>query len=159
MSAPKVGMREANEVSYGFLAERTSIALLQALNARSLSEDDLAILQRASSFLNEIADGALNTATGSFAEGVRPSTSIAALEVALGPLESLKQLVRNDQHQIAPVFRRLADAVGAVKSGRVRRTERPSIQEAQIFFDEMSGWLANELQNRKRSAARARSHV
>ena len=159
MSAPKLAMRDVNEISQGFLAERAALVLDQALKNKTLTADDLAVLRRAAAFLNEIADGGLNTATGQFTEGVRPSASIAALEVALGPLETLKQLVRNDQDQIAPVFRRLATAVSSATSGRVRNPERDSIVEAHHFFDEMSGWLANEIHNRKRSMARARSRA
>jgi hypothetical protein len=148
-------MRDAEEIGYGFLAARASIALRNSMRKQELSADERAVLVKAAVFLNEIADGALIT-KGNMLEGVRPSRSIAALDVAFGPLDTLKHLVKSEQHEIAPVFRRLSEAVKAVREGTDSPELAPSINDAQQFFDNLSGWLANELATRKRSAGRAR---
>jgi hypothetical protein len=156
MSAPRRAMRDAEEIRYGFLAAKASVALQQAMRNEQLTPDDLAVLAKASRFLSDIADGA-SILDGHVLEGVRPSRSIAALDVAFGPLDLLKQLVDTEKDEIAPVFRKLSQAVSAVHDGAGPAELRPTITHAQQFFDGLSGWLANEVSKRKDSATRSRN--
>jgi hypothetical protein len=155
MSAPKRAMRNAEEIGYGFLAAKASLAL-QVAQQRQLSADETAVLGKAATFLNEIANGA-KISKGAVLEGVRPSSSIAALNVAFGPLEILKRLIKSDREEIAPVFIRLSQAVKAVQEGADPNTLKPTLSEAQEFFDGLSGWLASEINARKRSGLRNRA--
>src|SRR5258708_6389652 len=154
MSAPKRAMRNAEEIGYGFLAAKASL-VLKVAHQRQLSADETAVLGKEANFLNEIANGA-KISKGAVLEGVRPSSSIAALNVAFGPLEILKRLVNSERAEIAPVFMRLSQAVKAVQEGADPLPLRPTLSEAQEFFDGLSGWLASEINARKRSGVRNR---
>jgi hypothetical protein len=154
MSARNRSMRHADDIGNGFLATKTSIALRNALGGR-LSEDDRVILGRAAELLDEIATGAQRT-KGTVVEGVRPSRSIAALHVALGPIDTLKRLVKNDVGGISPLCQRLSRAMRAVQGDADPKPLQPAISEAQEFFDGLSGWLASELAVRRTSAKRNR---
>lgn len=154
MSARNRSMRHADDIGNGFLATKTSIALKNALGGR-LSADDRIILGRAAELLDEIAMGAQRT-KGTIVEGVRPSRSIAALHVALGPIDTLKRLVKNDVGGISPLCQRLSSAMRAVQSDADPNPLRPAISEAQEFFDGLSGWFASELAVRRTSTKRNR---
>lgn len=156
MSAPRRAMRDAQEISYGFLAAKTSSALSKVKERHPLSQDDIAVLGKATTFLKEIADGVLITSKGEIAEGVRPSSSIAALDFALGPIASLKEIIKAEHSELEPMFRRLWAAVSAAHENRVIPNFANSISEAQLFFDDLSAWLANEFTARKRSNNRVR---
>jgi hypothetical protein len=150
-------MRNAEEIGYGFLAVRASNALRDA-SKRPLSKDEGAVLEHAATFLNEIANGA-RISEGAVLDGVRPSRSIAALNVAMGPLEALKRLVQAEHEEIAPVFSRLSQAVRAIHDGADPVPLEPSLNEAREFFESLSGWLANEISTRKRSGLRNRART
>jgi len=150
-------MRNAEEIGYGFLATKASITLRVAFQRR-LSKDESAVLGKAAMFLNEIANGAL-ISKGTVLEGVRPSRSIAALNVAFGPVETLKRLIKSEHQEIAPVFERLSKAVKAIQEGADPVPLKPDLSEAQEFFDGLSGWLASEISSRKRTGLRNRSRA
>jgi hypothetical protein len=154
MSAPKRAMRDATDIDNGFLAAKASVALRNAA-AGNLSVDDRIILGRAADLLQEVATGA-QRAQGAVVQGVRPSRSIAALHLALGPMDTLKRLVNNDPQGLSPLFGRLAQAVRAVQAGADLNDLRPALDSAQEFFDGLSGWHASALAARKRSGGRDR---
>lgn len=156
MSAPKRAVRDAQEIAYGFLAAKASIALGHAIDRRQLSVDERAVLSKAAKFLDEIANGALIT-KGNVLEGVRPSKSLAALDVAFGPLDTLKKVVNDGQDGIAPVFSKMSEAVRSLQEGSYSADLTVTIAGARQFFDGLSGWLATELANRKRFTGRMRS--
>lgn len=150
-------MRNAQDIGYGFLAARASIALRTARD-RPLTADENVVLAKAATFLDEIAHGAL-ISTGTVLEGVKPSRSIAALSTAFGPLETVRRLVNAEHAEIAPVFARLSRAVRAIQEGASTQQHQPAVDEAQEFFDELSGWLENELAQRKRTGAQNRART
>ena len=157
MSAPNAAVRDSQEIGYGFLAARASIALRQALDDKELSSDDVALLVDASEFLKDISDGALIT-TGSVREGVSASRSIAALDVAFGPLETLKQLVKSEA-EIAPLFQSLSQAVGSLATKATEGVNKQELKLAEQFFSGLSSWLLEELSSKSRSARGASAFV
>jgi hypothetical protein len=155
MSARNRSLRHADDIGNGFLATKTTIALRNALGGQ-LSGDDRVILERAAELLDEIATGAQRT-KGTVVEGVRPSRSIAALHVALGPIDTLKRLVKNDVGGISPLCQRLSSAMRAVvRPDADPKPLQPAINEAQEFFEGLSGWLASELAVSRTSDKRSR---
>jgi hypothetical protein len=160
MSAPKRALRDAEGIRVGFLAARASSALTKVLQQADLTADESADLAKATLFLTDIADGVRLTSRGDTTESVRPSRSIAALDVALGPLDQLREFVKAEHQELEPMFRRFSDAVLAAQARIDIEKQLKSITEAQVFFEGLSGWLANEIATRKRHSVRAklRSH-
>lgn len=150
MSAPHPSIRDGEEIGYGFVAAKACVALDHVLREGSLSDADRAALTPASQFLKDIADGAAIT-MGGVREGVSASRSMAALDVAFGPLETLKRLVR-DEAEIAPVFLKLSESLEELSEGRKTSAAlKTELVAAQQFFDSLSSWLIDELGTRSRA--------
>ena len=148
VSAPNQLLRDAEAISYGFMAARTSNALRQALDNQHISADDKEVLENARLFLQDISDGASFTASGAFRHGANPSRSLAALDVAFGPLDALRHLV-NQHADVSAFFEELANAVSKVKTtGSTEGVEAP-LQGAREFFEALNVWLSAELNTRK----------
>jgi hypothetical protein len=148
MSAPNQLMQDADTISYGFLAARTSNALRNLMAGNSLGSDDERVLEEATRFLQDISDGARFTASGNFREGANPSRSIAALDVAFGAIDLLKQLVSREKN-VASFFEELAKAVSQAREAGVSPDVAGSVQSADQFFDALGTWLSNELHSHK----------
>jgi hypothetical protein len=153
MSAPRRAARDAGDLGYSFLAVRAA-RTLPVVGQRQLAADERAVLTKAADFLSDISNGALITG-GGVLEGVRPSRSIAALNVAFGPLEQLRRITQDDK-EIATVFGRLSQAVRAAANAQL--AEAQDIETAQSFFSGLSDWLSTELSARKRSRPRETLH-
>ena len=148
MSAPNQLMQDAETISYGFLAARTSNALRHLMAGQALDIDDERILEDATRFLQDISDGARFTASGNFREGANPSRSIAALDVAFGAIDLLKQLV-NQERNVASFFDDLAQAVSKAREAGISPEVVESVQTADQFFEALGTWLSNELHSNK----------
>jgi hypothetical protein len=155
MSAPKRAMRDARDIANGFLAAKAAVALRNASSGQ-LSADDRAALSRAADLLDQIVTGTQRT-KGEVVHGVRPSRSIAALNLALGPIDTLKKLVKTDQEGLSPFFQRLAHAVRAVEQDADLSGLEASLSDAREFFDGVSGWHASALASRRRTGSRDRT--
>lgn len=148
MSAPDRLVRDAEAISFSFLTAKTSNVLQRVLDKRRITGDETAVLENAFRFLQDISDGARFTVQGNFREGANPSRSIAALDVALGPIDALKKLVSHEDN-FATFFDELAHAVEQVRNtGSGQGVEAP-LQSAKQFFEVLSSWLADELNTRK----------
>jgi hypothetical protein len=148
MSAPNQLLRDAEAISFGFMSARTSNVLRQVLENRQISADDMDVLGNAQLFLQDISDGANFTASGAFRHGANPSRSLAALDVAFGPLDALRHLV-NQHEDVAAFFEDLAKAVSKVKAtGSIEGVET-QLQGALEFFEALNVWLSTELNTRK----------
>lgn len=149
MSYPKQVLRDAEELSVSFLSSKTSAVLDHALGNTALSAPERQTLGDAATFLDQIADGAQIATTATVREGVSPSRSIAALDMALGPMAALKNIVRQDE-QLDAFFGSLATAVRTLgQTGAIADAEQ--IRTAKTFFEALRTWLADEL-----SASRAK---
>ena len=148
MGAPNQLLRDAETIGIGFLASRTSSVLRQLLDGKKIGNDEVHVLEDASRFLQDISDGARFTASGNFREGASPSRSIAALDVAFGAIDVLKQLV-SDEHGVARFFEDLASAVTKAGSSGNSQEIADSLRTADQFFEALGTWLSNELRSRK----------
>jgi hypothetical protein len=157
MGSPNQLMREAESISYGFLAAKTSSVLREVLEGKPIGADDQHVLEDASQFLQDISDGARFTANGNFREGANPSRSIAALDVAFGAIDLLKQLVKQEK-EVATLFERLAQAVRAARVGQVTAEIADSVRTADRFFEALGAWLSNELHSQKPLIGSRRSY-
>jgi hypothetical protein len=158
MSAPGQLVQDAETISFGFLSAKTSDALAHALETDAVTPEHVEILEKAASFLRDISDGARFTMSGTFRPGAVPARSIAALDIAFGPIQSLRKLVaqRND---LAAFFDELAQAVIEVKNtGHAHQVEVP-VRAAQSFFEGLNDWLNLELRSRRPTLGRRRGRT
>ena len=146
MSFPKQVLREAEELSVSFLSAQTVSALKNALQKQALSGSERHTLDDAATFLEQIAAGAEIASASTVRAGSSPSRSIAAFDMALGPIGALKSLVREDQG-LDLFFGGLANAVRTLgETGAVgANAGEEQIQTARTFFEGLRGWLAAEL--------------
>jgi hypothetical protein len=157
MSFPKQILRNAEELSVSFLSAQTSSVLSNALRKLELSRSEKHTLDDAAVFLEQIADGAQIANTATVRSGSSPSLSIAAFDIALGPIATLKNIVRQDE-ELDAFFGNLASAVrGLGQAGHVgAEADEGRIKVAQTFFESLRSWLANELScNRPKIGDRA----
>jgi hypothetical protein len=157
MSAPRQLIQDAEAIRYGFLSARTSDALSSVLQKNSATQEELEILEKAARFLRDISDGATFTVNGAFRQGAEPARSMAALDVALGPIDALRTLVR--ANNLAEFFNNLAQAVTVVKeTGHAHDVQKPA-REAQEFFEHLNSWLSQELRARRPIIGRRRGRA
>src|SRR5580658_2144569 len=109
MNAPHPLFRDADSVGRGFMTARASNLLRRVMERKPISADEVELLSIAERFLRDVADGAQFTASGAFREGANPSRSLAALDIAFGPMRVIKSLVERDS--FADLFEELASAV------------------------------------------------
>jgi hypothetical protein len=147
MSAPSQLHRDAEELSYSFLAARASDVLQHALENQPLNQDDSEVLSDAALFLKAISDGARFTGSGTFRQGAIPSHSIAALDVAFGPIEALRQVA--SERDLVSAFDDLSVAVNIVRETGSAIQHEVEVQKARLFFEELSNWLESEFSTRR----------
>jgi len=147
-------IQDAEAIRYGFLSARTSDALSSVLEKDSATQEELEILAKAARFLRDISDGTTFTVSGAFRQGAVPARSMAALDVALGPIDALRSLVR--ENNLAVFFNNLAQAVTAVRETGHAREVQESAREAQEFFEHLNSWLSQELKARRPTIGRRR---
>jgi hypothetical protein len=144
MSFPNQVLRGTEELSVNFLSAQTYSALNHALQKQDLSAPERLTLENAATFLEQIADGAEFANRASTRFGSTPSRSIAALDMALGPLDALKEIV-GENEELDSFFGGLAGAVRSLgASGHVSDNES-QIQLAATFFELLRNWLASRI--------------
>lgn len=147
MSAPNPLFRDADSVSCGFMTARASNLLQRVLEKKPISTDEVALLSNAERFLRDVADGAQFTTSGAFREGANPSRSLAALDVAFGPIKVIRTLVQ--EANFANLFEELASAVSKAKETHSAEGIEDSLSRARQFFEALAEWIANDLDSRK----------
>jgi hypothetical protein len=143
MSTSRPLFCNADSIGLSFVTARASQALTHLLNGVNLGDEDRDALSKGSRFLLEISNGADISVHGTIREGVSPSRSLEALEVAFGPMDALRTMVSSEE-DMAKLFRELADAVSAVAGG----TEKPALQalrSARDFFEALQRYVAQDL--------------
>ena len=129
------------------MTARASNLLKRVLDNKPISADELALLSNAERFLRDAADGALFTASGAFREGANPSRSLAALDVAFGPIKVIKTLVQQEAN-FASLFEELASAVSKAKQTQSSEGIEASLGRARQFFEALAEWIAGNLDSR-----------
>jgi hypothetical protein len=147
MSAPNPLFRDADSISCGFMTARASNLLRRVLEKKPISTDEVALLSSAERFLRDVADGAQFTASGAFREGANPTRSLAALDVAFGPIKVVRALVEHEAN-FAGLFEELASAVSKVKDTLSPEGVEDSLGRARQFFEALADWIANNLDSR-----------
>lgn len=147
MNAPNPLFRDADSVSCGFMTARTSNLLKRVLDKKPISTDEVALLSSAERFLRDVADGAQFTTSGAFREGANPSRSLAALDVAFGPIKVIQTLVEHEAN-FATLFEELASAVSKAKETQSSEGIEDSLGRARQFFEALAEWIANNLDSR-----------
>lgn len=147
MNTPNVLFRDADAISCGFMTARASNLLRRVLDKKPISTDEVVLLSSAERFLRDVADGAQFTTSGAFREGANPSRSLAALDVAFGPIKVVKALVEHEAN-FASLFEDLASAVAKVKDTKSPEGIEDSLGRARLFFEALADWFANNLDSR-----------
>lgn len=151
MSSPTQYSKESDHLKYGFLAVKSSEAINRVLREQPLSDGDLEILSKASTFLQNIAEGAQLVSTGKLSQGQNSRESIEALDYAIDPLESLKDVPLHGD--IADYFRQLAESVPDGKTKISISTEkRKHLEVAMDFFNALYDSLVVALGEHKRQS-------
>jgi hypothetical protein len=147
VSAPSTVLRQASSFRYGVLSVKTAKILRATLDDHVLTEEGKDTLRRAAAFLVDISDGA-RMATGTIRARARahPSRSIAALDYALAPIETLRANLGDD---IAPHFDRMARALNAVASNRLAPDQRQILEQALQFFETLRSSLVRDRRIRR----------
>lgn len=148
MSAPKQLLKNADEIRVGFLSARTSAVLANVLAQNNLAETDKPTLQEAEAFLTEIAEGANIATTSTFRQGVSPSRSIAAFDLALGPIQALKMLVGRDS-KLDSFFESLSQAIHRLRETGDSTLDAKELEHAKGFFDALRSWVTSEVNTKR----------
>ena len=146
MNAPHPLFRDADSVGRSFMTARASNLLGRVLERKPISADEVELLSSAERFLRDVADGAQFTASGAFREGANPSRSLAALDIAFGPMRVIKSLVERDS--FADLFEELASAVSKARETGSSDGIEESLGRARQFFEALAEWIANSLDSR-----------
>lgn len=136
MSAPHEYTKESQNIEYSFLALRSQEALKKILEQTLITDDEIEILDKASIFLQDIAEGANLISTGKATKGHNVRQSIEALDYAIDPLKTLKDL--QEQEDIADFFRKIAEAVHNIDKDTslvISSEKRKNLEAAMAFFD------------------------
>lgn len=147
MNAPNPLFRDADSVGRGFMTARASNLLGRVLERKPISADEAVLLSNAERFLRDVADGAQFTASGAFRDGASPSRSLAALDVAFGPIKVIKTLVEREA-SFAALFEELASAVSRARQTGSSEGIEESLGRARQFFEALAEWIANSLDSR-----------
>lgn len=139
--------RSAEPMSFAFLATRASNALERVIEDKPIGADEKDVLDQAVQFLREISNGAQISTHGTFAEGLSPSRSLAALDIAFGPIDALRRLVSNEK-DVALIFEKLSNAVEHVRETGKTEGNVTLMQGVKQFFDALSAFVLNDLATR-----------
>jgi len=134
MSAPNHYIRDAEHINYGFLSVRAVEVFKKLKNKQTLSAEDNDILNRVVTFLSQIADGAELISAGSY-QGCNAMASMDALNLAMGPLERLQDLI--EDKDISAFFRQLFKDVQLLVSAKSKiSTKNQKLLDTVIMFFE-----------------------
>lgn len=147
MSAPHLELKEVEFLSLGFMTNGAVNALEKILNGEDLSGKEIKSLRKAAAFLGDIASGAQFIASGKVPVGFNASRSLEALNYAMGPKESLKKLLKDDD--VAKFFKDLALALENAHRGISKDEDRSHLNEAVSFFRAFYRWVIAELNARQ----------
>jgi hypothetical protein len=147
MNAPHPLFRDADSVGRGFMTARASNLLGRVLERKPISADEVELLSSAERFLRDVADGAQFTASGAFREGANPSRSLAALDIAFGPIRVIRTLIEREA-SFADLFEELASAVSKARETGSADGIEESLGRARQFFEALAEWIANSLDSR-----------
>jgi len=142
MSGPNTMLREAEYLDCGFLAAQSQETISKLLGEKPLSESDRQILGAASDFLNKVSDGANLVSTGR-SERHNSRASMQALDVAMGPLEVLHDLIRDGE--VADFFKGLAEATKKASGGDNSQIEQ--LENSKRFFQVLYNSTLKTLNN------------
>lgn len=146
MSAPFFETKTDDYLGKSFLAIRTRNAISSLLDGRELSENDRVILQKAKKFLEDVSSGAHFVAKGSQALGaVKPVELMSALDYAMDPIETLKELIEDDK--VADFFNEMATSVdrGINNPHEALATNKGMLEIALRFFEALYKSLSDFL--------------
>src|SRR5687767_851755 len=96
MSAPHLELKEVEFLSLGFMTNNAIHALERVVMGSQVSESDTRALKKMSMFLDDISSGAEFITSGNVPAGFNASRSLQAFNYAMGPTETLKKLVKNE---------------------------------------------------------------
>ncbi|MBT3010967.1 MAG: hypothetical protein KME41_04505 [Candidatus Thiodiazotropha sp. (ex Lucina pensylvanica)] len=149
MSAPHLELKETEYLSLGFMANSAETTLKTLLAGKQPSDEEIKSLKKATSFLNDIASGADFITTGQLSANFNPSRSLEALNFAMGPIDALKKVMKDDD--VATFFRGIAQAVNNIYDRKSIESDRIHIEEAEEFFSIFYQWVIAELNARQPS--------
>lgn len=156
MSAPSRRSRESEYIKYGMLAVRSLEAINKPLDDKEITPEEEGVLNKASDFLNEIANGADLVSTGHY-QGHNSTASMKALDFAMGPLEHLRDAV--EDKEVASFFRQMADAIQAVSRNQLTDENRESLKNAAMFFQVLNDSLLESISSGKPRVGRVKERT
>lgn len=146
MSAPAADFRNANFLSYGFLAARAEKAarLLQA--GETLSTSDSEALQAATDFMNKVSSGATYLTSGAFQTNDLVG-ALDALNLAIDPIQTLSDSIKGNE--VGKLFAEVAQTVTRATQNpltQISAADKTQIQLFQAFFDALYRYISSELE-------------
>jgi hypothetical protein len=142
MSAPNLKSKETEYLSLGFMANGAYTALDALLAGKPIVEYQSQSLKDAAAFMEEVSSAAEFITGGRLRRGVDASQAVGALRFALGPRESLRQMMADDN--FAGFFSEITDAVEKASNGSNRAQDRRKLKRASEFFRAFHDWLVSE---------------
>ncbi|MFV2058294.1 MAG: hypothetical protein ACC707_17650 [Thiohalomonadales bacterium] len=157
MSAPSHRIRQAEHISYGLLAINAIDALEKLIQKNELTDSDYTALSKASVFLVDIANGADLVTKASY-HGHNSLASMNALDVAIGPLEQLQDLVQ-DKKEIASILRQLADKLQTIAESKqpIMGNDEHRLLSLNKFFEGLNNSLVREMTRSRQKLGSSRS--
>ena len=134
MSGPLLDEKKAEYINFSFLAVLASRAITAILDATPPGPEELQALPKAERFLRDISSGAAFVTTGNHVQGFDAVRSVNALDFAMGPMETLEQLLVDKD--IASYFGEVAAAVSRSENleHALTENERSLLEFASNFF-------------------------
>lgn len=159
MSAPSHRIRQAEHISYGFLAVNSIEALERLLGGDAMRDTDTKALQKASEFITDIADGAELVTKGSY-PGHNSTASMKALDVAIGPLEQLQDLAQ-DKKVVAEKLRSIASKLDSIieRGGKMPDNDQAFFESLIRFFQSVNKSLMREMTRNRQKIPSTKNFV
>ena len=148
MSAPAVEYKQANLLSYGFLAARAEKAAQLLRKGELVSGHDTQALREAAGFLKKVSSGVnFLLTTGDFQSNDLVG-ALEALHLAIDPIQRIASQLQ-DNKEFADLFSNIADAVlRRIDNANTAPTEDEDLrlQLFQAFFDALYQFVSTELE-------------
>lgn len=147
MSTPTADQRNANYLSYGFLAARAEKASILLQEGQALSPSDKEALHAAADFLSKVSTGAnfLTSASGQFQSNDLVS-ALDALDLAIDSIQTMSDRIKNNE--IGKLFAEVAETVSnQIENPKaLSGNEKSQVQLFQAFFDALYQYVSSVLE-------------
>jgi hypothetical protein len=147
MSAPDVELKKAENIALRFMANGTYTALDALREGKPIAEYQSEALKDAAGFLERASSAADFISADKWRKEFNPYSDLGTLRCALGPMDSLKNLMTNND--ISEFFGKLTQTVEAARDRKLDAMAPERLEQAAEFFRVFHQWLVTERNRQK----------